>query len=208
MKEQRVMSLEARTRALLDLVAADRRAQCESIVGAARSAAEAQLAQARSEARLRVRQAFAEQRQRAADALAAARADLQTRRRLHAQRRVEALLALAWQRLPAALRERWARPEARARWVAHALAAARNRLPGGAWTLQHAPDWPAGESEPLAAALQAELGVAPTLVPDARIAAGIRIVAGGNVVDATLAGLIADRDEIGGRLIGLLEKAP
>jgi len=202
------MSLEARTRALLDLVETDRRSQCQSIVGAARTAAEIQLAQVRAEARARVRQAHAEQRQRAADALAAAQADLQTRRRLHAQRRVEALLALAWQRLPEVLRERWAQPEARARWVAHALATARARLPAGAWTLRHAPDWPAGERAALAAALQAELGAAPTLVSDARIAAGVRIAAGGNVVDATLAGLITDRDEIGGRLIGLLERDP
>lgn len=200
------MSLEARTQALLDLVEADRRSQCESIVGAARTAAGIQLAQARVEARARVRRAHAEQRQRAADALAAARADLQTRRRLHAQHHLEALLALAWKRLPEVLRERWAQPGTRAAWVAHALASAHARLPAGAWTVQHGPDWPAGECGALAARLHAELGFAPAFVPDARIDAGVRIGAGGNVVDATLAGLLADRDEIGGRLIGLLEK--
>jgi hypothetical protein len=152
-----------------------------------------------------VKQAFAEQRERAAAALAAAQADLQTRRRLHAQRRIEALLALGWARLPEVLRARWADPAARAAWVAHALAQARGRLGPEAWTLQHGEGWPEAEQRALAARFQAELGAAPHFVRDPRIAAGLRIVAGGNVVDATLAGLLADRDEIGGRLVGLLE---
>ena len=44
-------------------------------------------------------------------------------------------------------------------------------------------------------------GQRPEAVADERIAAGLRIAAGGNVVDATLTGLLADRDEIGGRLV-------
>jgi hypothetical protein len=202
------MSVEARTRALLELVENDRRAQCEAIVGEAQAQAAALLAQARSEARARVRQAYAEQRARTAGALAAAQADLQTRRRLHAQRQVEALLLLAWARLPELLRARWADPAARERWLAHALASARSRLPPSGWTLQHGAGWPEAERSALAARLQAESGQTPRFELDARIEAGVRIAAGGNVVDATLAGLLADRDEIGGRLIGLLEAAP
>ena len=199
------MSVEARTRALLDLVEADRRERCEAIVGGARAQAAALLAEARAAARAQVREAYAEQRTRVANALAAAQAELQTRRRLHAQRQVEALLGLAWTRLPEALRARWADRTARERWLAHALASARERLPPTAWTLQHGPAWPEDERAALAAKLEAELGHAPLFAADPRVDAGLRIAAGGNVVDATLAGLLADRDEIGGRLIGLLE---
>jgi hypothetical protein len=38
----------------------------------------------------------------------------------------------------------------------------------------------------------------------AGLGAGLRIVAGRNVVDATLAGLLADREAIGARLLGEL----
>lgn len=202
------MSVEARTQALLDLVEADRRERCEAIVDEARAQAAALLAEARAAARAQVREAFAEQRARVAGALAAAQAELQTRRRLHAQRQVEALLGLAWTRLPELLRARWAERSTREPWIALALASARERLPRAAWTLQHGPGWPADEREALAARLGAELGHAPRLVEEQRVVAGLRIAGGSNVVDTTLAGLLADRDEIGGRLIGLLETAP
>jgi hypothetical protein len=72
----------------------------------------------------------------------------------------------------------------------------------------HGADWPPAERDALAAQVQGWGGAAPRFVADARIDAGLRIAAGGNVVDATLAGLLADRDEIGGRLIGELEGRP
>jgi hypothetical protein len=202
------MSVEVRAQALLDLVEADRRERCTAIVGEAGVQAAALLAAARADARAQVRQAFAEQRLRVANALAAAEAELQTRRRLHARRQIEALLALAWARLPEVLRARWAERSTRERWLVHALASARARLPRTGWTLQHAPGWPVDEQQALAAQLAAELGQAPRLVEEPRLGAGLRISAGSNVVDATLAGLLADRDEIGGRLIGLLEGSP
>jgi hypothetical protein len=204
------MSLQSRAQALLDLVEGDRERQCRALVGNARAQAATLLAQARSAARARARQAFAAERQRAAAALAAAEADLATRRRLHAQRRMEALLARARRRLPELLRQRWAAADTRALWVALAVRDAERQFAGGtgtaggaaapAWTLHHAEPWPEAER----AALAARLG-APRLVADARIGAGLRIVAGSNVVDATLEGLLADRDEIGGRIVGLLE---
>jgi vacuolar-type H+-ATPase subunit H len=199
------VTLQARTQALLDLVEDDRRTQCAAIVADARAQAETLLAQARADARARVAQFFAEQRARAAAVLAAAQADLQTRRRLHAQHHVEALLARGWARLPEVLRARWSDPAARAAWVAHGLAHARGRLPAAAWTVRHGAGWPEAEREVVAVALARELGTPPHFVHDVRIEAGLRIGAGGNVVDATLIGLLADRDEIGGRLIGLLE---
>ncbi len=196
------MTLGLRTQALLDLVEQDRRAQCAAILQQAHEESAARLAQARAEARMRVREAFAEERQRAQARLDAARATLQTRMRLHEQRHASAWLALGWQRLPQALRARWCDDAARRQWVQAALAAARRALPPGAWRIAHAAGWPEAERAALAAQLQRELGSAPSFTLDAALGAGLRVAANGNVVDATLAGLTAERDEIGARLLG------
>jgi hypothetical protein len=198
------MTLHSRTQALLDLVEQDRRAQCAAILQEAQADAAARLAQARSEARARVREAFAEERQRAQTRLDAARATLQTRLRLHEQRHASAWLSLGWQRLPQALRERWRDQTARGLWVQAALAAARRVLPAGPWRIVHAEGWPVTEREALTARLREELGSAPVFTLDAALDAGLRIGANGNRVDATLAGLTAERDEIGARLLALL----
>jgi hypothetical protein len=198
---ERPVTLHARTQALLDLVEQERAAQCGAIVDEARSQAAALLARTRAESRAAVHQALAEERARARAAIAAAQAELHTRQRLHRQRRLEALLALGWQRLPAALRSRWHDAESRSQWTDHALARARAVLPSTGWVIAHGDGWPEEERDALAARLDA----APRFTLDARIDAGLRIAAGGNVVDATLAGLLTDRDEIGARLIGLLE---
>jgi hypothetical protein len=194
------MSLAERTQALLDLVQADREASCAAIVGKATTQAAARVAAARADARRLVAEAFADERARVQAELDAAEADLQTRRRLHAQRRLDALLALAWQRLPHALSRRWADPALRRSWIAHAQAEARDLLGGAPWTVQLGLDAPPDAPE-------AWLGITPPprFERDAGIRAGLRIVAGANVVDATLDGLLADRDDIGGRLVGLLQ---
>lgn len=194
------MSLAERTQALLDLVQADRETSCAAIVGEATAQAATRVAQARADARRLVAQAFADERARVQAELDAAQADLQTRRRLHAQRRIDALLARAWQRLPHALRRRWADPAQRRAWIGQAQSEARRLLGTAQWTVQSGTDAPADEPG-------AWLGItpAPRFERDAGIRAGLRIVAGANVVDATLDGLLADRDDIGGRLVGLLQ---
>jgi hypothetical protein len=201
------MTLERRMQALLDLVESDRAQRCAEVIEQARTQARSALAQARAQARAQMREVFAEERERAATRVAAAQADLQTRRRLALQHREEALLALAWQRLPAALQARWRDTALRQRWIEAALQAARTALPAGCWTISHAPDWPAGEAAAFAERVQSHAGQAPLLRSDSAIPAGLRLAADGNAIDATLAGLLADRDEIGGRLIGLLDAA-
>ena len=201
------MTHDTRTQALLDLVEDDRRAQCEAIVAAAEQQAAALLTQARTEARQRVREVFAQQRPRAQARVAAARARLQTRSRLHEQQRATAWLALGWQRLPQALRARWQDGAARRMWVDAAIDSARRVLAPGAWRVVFAAGAPECERVELAARLQRDIGAAAVFVEDARIDAGLRIVADGNVVDATLGGLTADRSEIGALLLGEGEQA-
>lgn len=194
------MTLETRTHALLDLVEHERQRQCQSLLDEARAQAETLRAESRAQALQRVREAFADDRSRTQARLDAVRAELQTRRRVQAQHHLESLLALAWQRLPLALIARWRDPASRAAWVTSALAQARQVLAPGEWQVTHAPGWPEAERVALTSP-----PLALEFVGDERLQAGLRIEALGNVVDATLEGLIADHDEIGGRLVGLLE---
>ena len=200
------MTLERRTQALLALVEGDRRAQREAILAEARERASAVLAQAHADARARMRDAFAEERRQSRESVAAAQAKLATRRRLHEQHRTAALLALGWQRLPDALRERWQDSELRHIWVDAILAVACRVLPPVQWRIAHGPDWPAAEQQAMSTRVAPQLDAAPTFVADAGIPAGLRISAGGNVVDGSLAGLVNDRIDVGAQLLRHLEQ--
>ncbi len=186
--------------ALLDLVESARAERCAQILGEAKAQADALRAQSRAEARARLRQAFDEQRRLAAERIAAARARLATQRRLHEQRHTAALLALARERLPAELKALWADESARAAWVARGFEAARRQLPAGTWDVSHAAGWPEAE--------RAALAGSASFTEDAALGAGLRIAAAGNVVDASLAGLLAGRAEFEARLLRELEDEP
>ena len=202
------MTVEQRTQALLELVESDRSRQCGAILAEARARAAKLVAEARAESRARMREAFAEQRRRARDRVAAARAKLGTRRRLHDQQRAAALLDRGWQRLPDALRARWREDATRRAWVDAVVAAASRALPHVAWRIAHDPGWPPDEQQAVGNRIATELGAAPSFVADTRIDAGLRIAAGGNVVDGTLGGLLADRAEVGAKLMRQLEQTP
>jgi hypothetical protein len=198
--------IERQTRALLDLIEADRACQCGQVLGDAHGRAATLRAQASEQARTRMRQVFAEQRQRRHDQLAAAQARLATRRRLHAQQRTAALLLLAWQQLPGELRSLWQHGDTRAAWVRHVLAYARERLQPGPWVIVHAAAWPSEEQQALARSL-ANGRAEPRFEADASIQAGLKVVAGSNVIDGTITGLLADRADIEAQLLRQLERS-
>ena len=94
-------------------------------------------------------------------------------------------------------------PASRERWVEYVVSLARTRLPHGAWRIVHAPDWPAHER----AALAAKLGASPACTADGAHRAGLAIACSSNVIDGTLEGLLADRDEIGAQLLLELQRS-
>jgi hypothetical protein len=202
------MTLERRTQALLDLVEVDRRTQCEAILAEARGRASALLAQAHAEARASMRDVFAEGRRHMHERVAAANAKLQTRQRLHEQQRTTALLALGWQQLPDALRARWRDGDMRRLWVEAVVAMAWRVLPRAQWRIAHDPAWPVPEQQALGTRVARDLDAAPAFSAEPGIDAGLRIASGGNVVDGTLAGLVADRVDVGAQLLRHLEQAP
>jgi len=201
-------SVEAQARALLDLIEADRTRQCALILGEAESLAATLRAQARAEARSRMRQAFAEQRWLRRERIAAAQARLATHRRLAEQRRLAALLHLASEQLPGELLALWKHAPSRAAWVGRVLAGARARMPRGPWRIVHATDLPAAERQAQADTLAADQIGAPRFEADDAIVAGLKVVADGNVIDGTLAGLVAERADFEARLLRHLESLP
>jgi hypothetical protein len=195
-----------RTRALLALVDEYRDSKCAELLGAARADARALVREAVRRARARVHEAIAEERKRYATALGAAEAQLHTRRRLAHQGREAGMIAAAWRSLPAALRDRWREPERRGRWLRGHLERALASMPREPWEVRHAPGPADAEMRELAAWLAGRGGPAASFVEDASIAAGFRVRAGHNTLDATLDGLAADRKAIEGRLLHHLEQ--
>ncbi len=198
------MTLARKTDALLTIVEADRAGKCGTIMEAARTEAAALVADAHAAARARIRAAFAEERELVATRIAAAQANLETRRRIARQQRAAALLAAAWERLPAALAARWRDPGARRAWAVSVAADAQRVLPHRAWRITHAPDWPATERDVFAAELLTAHGIAASFDEDPTARCGLKIAADHNVVDGTQDGLLADRAEIGAQLLALL----
>ena len=201
------MTLESRVQGLLDLVEADRARRCQAIHHDAEETSNVTHAEARKQAIARLRMAFEDERERREQKLAAARAKLQTHRRLHDQRVAAALLDAGWQRLPDLLCGRWTTATSRDRWVTRVVTEARAVLRPGSWRIAHAEAWPREEREALAATLTRELGTSPQLVADTAIRAGLKITCGANVIDGTLAGLLADRADIAARLLRHMEDA-
>jgi hypothetical protein len=183
-------------RALLDLIEADRAARCEAIALEASDAARAVLRDARKSAHARVSAALKADRQRLRARLSGLDAALATATRLHAQRHLRALLDEAWRRLPLALEARWQDSGGRSAWTRHILDGARAELERGDWSVSHAPGWPEDERraalDPLAAAGNAVVAA----TQDAGMRAGLQVRRGGNVLDGTLSGLLADRNAI------------
>jgi len=186
--------------ALLSLVESDRVARRELIGREAREAARELLAQARRAARERVHAALQPERRRLREGLAGLEARLATEKRLAAQHRLRERLDEAWRALPGALAARWDDATARVQWTGHVRATALDALGKGEWRVDHAPGWKEPEREAFAGELVAH-GTGPVdFVESAALAAGLVVRAGGNVVDGSLAGLLADRDALDARL--------
>jgi len=201
------MTAAQRAAALLELVAAYEREQCGALADAARKEARAIVGGAFATARERLRAAGAHERERQRARVAAAEARLATGRRLQRQKAAAAALAQGWTKLRRALEARWRESAARAQWVTRYLDAARAALPASDWEIRHPADWPAAERERVALALGQSGISAVRFVADASLHAGLAIRSGGNELDATLEGLVADRAGVEGRLLAHLEGA-
>jgi hypothetical protein len=198
------MNLQQRTDALLALVEQYRAARCAQLLAPAQAQADAILRGARGDARRRVHTTVTEERRRLARDVTAAQARLATERRVLAQRRAKLLLGAGWSALRAALQARWSDPAARRTWIASHLNRALSALPHGGdvcWRVLVPAGLPRDERAALLAGLSASGVTRATCDEDPSVDAGLRVVAGANVLDASLDGLLADRATLEGRLL-------
>ena len=198
------MNLAERCAALIALVEEQRLAIRTQFLEEAQSQAASVIAQAHAVARERVRTLMKDESARANPAIAAARARAETRLRKLRQEQSARSLELARVRLEQALVALW-QAEGRRPWITHFASAALTLLPRGPWIVQHPGDWGAEDRRVLEECLAGDGVPAPQYALDGSIRAGLRFCAGGTRLDATLAGLLADRYEIDGRLLNQLE---
>jgi vacuolar-type H+-ATPase subunit E/Vma4 len=195
-KEAPASVLDAQARALLGLVSERREARMREIRLKRDAQVQEILRSARAEARESLHQAVARERARMAQGLrqAQARAELETRQR--AQRETLTLLQYMWERIAMALEARWHIDEARSAWISAAVQEAGRLLGGRPWRIEPAADVKADEQQ--RAAAQARGGGASDvewqLEPKCR--AGLRVRTSGACLDATIEGLLADREEV------------
>jgi len=190
--------------ALLETLRADLEQRCRAELDAAAERARSIERAARGEARAKFAAARELERQRYELALQRARSAVETRLRERAHASGRAIVADAWQRLPAALARRWQDADGREDWIRHAVRDARQRLRGTDWQVEHAP----GMSEPEWRRCAADGAPAIRFAEDSTLDAGLRIRAEGAVLDATAAGLLADRDRVTAALLALFERMP
>lgn len=200
------MSTAPESAALLELVEAYRRDGCEKALAQARAEARQILREAHRGARQKLRDVIGAERERAADEVKAARAQLQTRTRLFRQKQRAELIAQGWPQLRAELARRWRNRETQGLWVEALMERAKALLPRGPWRIVHAPGWPEHEKLRLAQVIEAHSGTRPDFTADEAMAGGLRIIAGDNVLDATLEGLLEDRAQVAARLLELWEE--
>lgn len=193
--------LEAQVESLLSLIERERRRRCEELENDGRNRIRTMLRETRARARIKLSEAVQYERSRLQEALQRSTAAMETRRAAVEHTRTQEMLARAWARLPQALVTRWMNPESRRRWCQGALLEASARLREQHWRIDVAPGPDETEKRELLRVADRDGAGAHTLHVQPELTAGLRIVAGGAVLDASLAGLLSDRASIAARLV-------
>jgi len=168
------------------------------IADSAQRDAQGILAQARASARGQVHEAIEKLREEGARRLTRAKAQFETEERARVQQRAAQALRDALPMLREALGLRWREEASRQQWTAAVARLCADRLPSGAWRIEHPRDWSAAEQKQFAVATgngaQATFDIGD-------ITAGLRISADQAVLDATPEGLLADSTTIAALLL-------
>ncbi len=204
------MTVEEQESQLTALVEEYRKRECRNALEKARGKAARLTRQAYKEAREHLHQAVVKERRRAIARIHAAQAELQTKRRLHAQRAAFATLETGWEQLESRLRECWEDEAGRKSWTAAVIREAWVRLPRQEWLVYHPTSWPAEEILNFARDVSVSLEHPPGFRPDPAIEAGLIVASGTTSLNVSLRGLLADRGTVEARLLALmaLERQP
>ena len=198
--------LDLQVRSVLDALAAQHDGRCREIESAAARKADQLLTDTRQRMRERVHRAVTEERQRRETALMECRHRIETAGRRRVQEHYRTFLQNAMPLLRAELEQRWTDAGTRRSWCEMLLAEAADKLPPDRWTIEHPGDWSGSDTRGLEQAFAARELPAPEFVEDADIAAGLRARLGSACLDATLDGLMTNRDAVEARLLAAWER--
>ena len=176
----------------------------EAIAAGAEREARAIMRQARAAARAQMHAAIEELREEGARRLTRAKAQLDTELRARSQQQAAQAVRDAMPLLCEALNARWRDRDSRRLWSEAVARACADRLPPGAWRIEHPRDWSEPEQRQFLAAIGKPV---QARFESADIAAGLRVNADQALLDATPRGLLVDSmnitalllDEIGAR---------
>jgi hypothetical protein len=126
-------------------------------------------------------------------------------RRQH-QKKDRAILDVAWPLLHQAMLALWNDPVSRRKWLDAAITSASTGLREHGWRIEHPPGLGAEDIESMNLASSLEQDREPELSACDDIEAGIRIIARGTVIDATLEGLLQQKTAIEARMIARIRQ--
>jgi hypothetical protein len=182
--------------ALLQQVSEDREQRCAAVRAAAAAQAREIVHAARAQARQSLHTAVTQERARMDFGLrqATARADIEVRRQ--EQQTDRELLGQMWTGIAEALTRRWQEPALRRTWIEAALNQAGTLLRGQTWRIDSGSDEAQPELERLTQHARGRGAGGVTWSIEAAMPAGVRIRAERVCIDASVPGLLAQRDTI------------
>jgi hypothetical protein len=193
--------IEAQLQRLLEIIDAYQNEECAKLLNETQNEAADTTRQAFREARIRVKQDIETSRQSIERAIATAKASVQTEEKQQQYIATQKYLEQSWQQLADLLKQRWKSPDTRRRWVDKAVNQALKVLPESTWQIEHPENWPEDERRALATQIRSSSRPTPDFVANKELAVGIRIIANGAIVDASIGGLMADRGRIEAELL-------
>jgi hypothetical protein len=196
-----VLIPSAQSDALLHELRRQADAECRTLIESAQREARAIVARAYADARGRMHEAVAALRQEGRRRLLRAKAQAETAARVRAHRRASKQIQAAWPLLETALAARWQDPAGRAQWVKGIARRAAARLSPGHWSIEHPANWTADEQQAFRRMLANRADVEIEFIANAELAEGLRVRAGRSLLDATPAGLLADRAAVAASLL-------
>ena len=188
--------VSAQLKHLLAVVEQRRSERCKAVMEQAHEQAREVVKQAYRDARRRMHRELDDIRQKLRQQMVSVVARRQTRKRQRRQQADEALLTTSWLNLHEACLYCWRDSLMRRRWVEDLVDQAASVLVDSHWLIEHPLDWPAQERAALQLRLQKQIAHMPHFEVKSRIAAGLRICAGGACVDGSADGLLRERLDI------------
>lgn len=191
---------------LLDVVTESRNKRCAKAHEDAQEQVNEIMRQAHAQCRKRMHRHVNILREKYRVRSSSAYARNQTLLRNQHQKADRAVLDVAWPVLREAMQALWDKPISRGEWVDAAIANASDSLLGHAWSVEYPRGINDEELKMLKQKVARSQGSEPRLVAKDDIVAGIRITVDGTVSDATLDGLLNQKEAIEASMIARIRR--